>query len=76
MRKIHWYSLGMDLAELAVPLLKEFLERYQGDDKALEQDIVEMIYGLEQLLEENASDDERAVKGLELFGRRLPELRD
>ena len=35
-----------------------------------------MIYGLEQLLKENASDDERAVKGLELFGRRLPELRD
>ena len=76
MKKLTWYSLGTDLAELAIPPLKEFLERYQGDDKALEQDVVEMIYGLEQLLEENAIDDKRAMKGLELFGRRLPDLRD
>ena len=76
MEQMHWYTLGKDLAEAALPLLQKFLEKYHGNDKDLERDLVEMIYGLEQLLEENASDDERAMKGLELFGRRLPDLWD
>ena len=76
MREIHWDTLGMDLAEVALPPLRKFLESYHGNDKDLERDIVEMIYGLEQLLEENASDDERAMKGLELSVRAKGELTD
>lgn len=77
---MEWYNINQDLYKVLIPKLKEFREKVKSYPQryttleAWHQDLEEMIWCLEAAQRDEVSD--RVRRGLELFGRSLPDLWD